>query len=231
MQKLEAERELLGFYVSGHPLDPYKSLLRQCTTVNIPRIFEMAAEGLLVKKEQEDWKARKAAQKNEPTVGGMITAAKEITTKKGDRMAFITLEDFGGKIEVVCFPKCYEKCKDSVRAGNVVVVQGQLEGSDTGAKVLASMITSLEVVSQDKMKSVRTVVFRLDPYSTSKEQLENLKRLCVKNKGTCKGIIEYVAPDGVKARFQLPDDLNFSADYLFVQEVKEIFGRDVLGFL
>ncbi len=231
MQKLEAERELLGFYVSGHPLDPYKSLLRQCTTINIPRIFEMAAEGLLVKKEVEDWKARKAAQKNEPTVGGMITASKEITTKKGDRMAFITLEDFGGKIEVICFPKCYEKCKDSVRVGNVVVVQGQLEGSDTGAKVLASMITPLEIISQDKMKNIRTVVFRLDPYTTSKEQLENLKRLCVKNKGACKGVIEYVAPDGVKARFQLPDDLNFSADYLFVQEVKEIFGRDVLGFL
>jgi hypothetical protein len=52
----------------------------------------------------------------------------------------------------------------------------------------------------------------------------------MKFKGGCKGVIEYAAPDGVRARFQFPDDLTFSADYGFIQEVKEIFGRDVLGF-
>lgn len=232
MERLEAERELLGFYVSGHPLDPYRSLLRQVTTTNVGKIFEMAREGKLPKKEDQpmDWKARKAAQANEPQIGGIITAAKEITTKKGDRMAFVTLEDFGGKIEIVCFPRAYEKCKDSIRAGNVVVVKGQIEGNEQGAKVLASHIESLETASQEKIKAVKTVVFRLDPYSTSRDQLENLKKLCLKSKGPCKGVIEYIAQDGVRARFQFPDDLTFSADYGFIQEVKEIFGRDVLGF-
>jgi DNA polymerase III subunit alpha len=232
MEKLEAERELLGFYVSGHPLDPYRSLLRQCTSTSVAKIFEMAREGKLPKKEQGpvDWKARKAAQANEPQLGGIITAAKEITTKKGDKMAFVTLEDFDGRIEVVCFPKAYEKCKDSIRTGNVVVVKGQVEGNEQGAKVLASQIEPLEVASQEKIKNVRTVVFRLDPYNTTRDQLEDLKKLCMKFKGGCKGVIEYAAPDGVRARFQFPDDLTFSADYGFIQEVKEIFGRDVLGF-
>ena len=230
-EKLEAERELLGYYVSGHPLDPYRSLLRQCTSLNIAKIFEMGREGKLPKKEdQVDWKSRKAAQANEPQVGGMITTSKEIMTKKGDRMAFITLEDFGGKIEVVCFPKCYDKCKDAIRPGNVVIVKGQIEGNEQGAKILASHIESLEVASQEKIKNVRTVVFRLDPYVTSRDQLQNLKTLCQKNKGSCKGIIEYVAPDGVRARFQFPDELTFSADYTFVQDVRDIFGKDVLGF-
>jgi DNA polymerase-3 subunit alpha len=231
MEKLEAERELLGFYVSGHPLDPYKSLLRQVTSTSVGKIFEMAREGKLPKKDPAmDWKARKAAMANEPALGGIITAAKEITTKKGDKMAFVTLEDFEGKIEVVCFPKSYEKCKDSIRAGNVVVVRGQIEGNEQGAKVLASHVESLEAASQEKIRNVKTVVFRLDPYSTSRDQLENLKKLCVKSRGPCRGVIEYVAPDGVRARFQFPDDLTFSADYGFIQEVKEIFGRDVLGF-
>jgi DNA polymerase-3 subunit alpha len=232
MEKLEAERELLGFYVSGHPLDPYRSLLRQVTTTNIARIFEMAKEGKLPKKEAGpvDWKARKAAAGNEPALGGMITAAKEITTKKGDKMAFVTLEDYDGKIEVVCFPKAYEKCKDAIRAGNVVIVKGQIEGDEQGAKVLASHVESLESASQERIKNVRTVVFRLDPYKTSRDQLENLKKLCLKSKGGCKGVIEYAAPDGVRARFQFPDELTFSADYGFIQEVKEIFGSDVLGF-
>ncbi len=232
MEKLEAERELLGFYVSGHPLDPYRSLLRQCTTTSVANIFAMAREGKLPKKEEGpiDWKARKAAQANEAQLGGIITASKEITTKKGDRMAFVTLEDYDGKIEVVCFPKAFEKCKDAIRAGNVVVVRGQIEGNEQGAKMLASHVESLETASLEKIKGVRTVIFRLDPYNTSREQLENLKKLCFKNKGACKGVIEYVAPDGVRARFQFPDELTFSAGYGFIQEVKEIFGRDVLGF-
>lgn len=232
MERLEAERELLGFYVSGHPLDPYKSLLRQVTTTNVGKIYEMAREGKLPKKEEQpmDWKARKAAQANEPQIGGILTAFREIMTKKGDRMAFATLEDFGGKIEIVVFPKSYEKCKDSIRVGNVVVVKGQIEGNEQGAKVLASNIESLEAASQERIKTVKTIVFRLDPYSTSKGQLEELKKLCLKSKGPCRGVIEYVAQDGVRARFQFPDDLTFSADYGFIQEVKEIFGRDVLGF-
>jgi DNA polymerase-3 subunit alpha len=232
MEKLEAERELLGFYVSGHPLDPYRSLLRQVTTTSVEKIYELAREGKLPKKEEQpmDWKARKAAQANEPQLGGILTAVKEIMTKKGDRMAFLTLEDYGGKIEVICFPKSYEKCKDSARVGNVVVVKGQVEGTETGAKILASHLESLETASQEKIKSVRTVVFRLNPYDTSRDQLENLKKLCKKSGGNCKGVIEYIAPDGVRARFQFPDDLTFSADYGFIQEVKEIFGRDVLGF-
>jgi DNA polymerase III subunit alpha len=232
MEKLEAERELLGFYVSGHPLDPYRSLLRQVTSMQIEKVFQMAKEGKLPKKEDQpmDWKARKAAQANEPQLGGILTAVKEITTKKGDRMAFLTLEDFTGKIEVICFPKTFEKCRDAIRVGNVVVAKGQIEGTDTGAKVLASHLESLEKASLEKIKNVRTVVFRLDPYNTSRHQLEDLKKLCIKNQGSCKGVIEYIANDGVRARFQFPDDLTFSADYGFIQEVKEIFGRDVLGF-
>jgi DNA polymerase-3 subunit alpha len=232
MEKLEAERELLGFYVSGHPLDPYRSLLRSVTSTNVEKIMEQAREGKLTKKEEGpvDWKARKAAQASEPQLGGILTSVKEISTKKGDRMAFLTLEDYGGKIEVICFPKTFEKCRDSIRVGNVVVVRGQVEGNEQGAKVLASHLESLEAASQEKIKNVKTVVFRLDPYNTSRDQLESLKKLCVKNQGGCKGVIEYIAPDGVRARFQFPDALTFSADYGFIQEVKEIFGRDVLGF-
>ena len=232
MEKLEAERELLGFYVSGHPLDPYRSLLKQVTTTSVEKIFEQAREGKLPKKEDQpmDWKARKAAQANEPQLGGILVATKEITTKKGDKMAFLTLEDYGGKIEVICFPKSYEKCKDSIRVGNVVVVRGQIEGTEGGAKILASHIESLETASQEKIKNVKTVVFRLDPEVTSRDQLESLKQLCTKNSGACRGVIEYASLDGVRARFQFPDDLTFSADYGFIQQVKEIFGRDVLGF-
>jgi hypothetical protein len=118
-----------------------------------------------------------------------------------------------------------------VRAGNVVVVRGQVEGNEQGAKVLASQVESLEAASMEKIRAIRTVIFRLDPYNTSRTQLEDLKKLCLKSKGGCKGVIEYVAPDGVRARFQFPDELTFSADYGFIQEVKEIFGRDVLGFV
>ncbi len=231
MQKLEAERELMGFYVSGHPLDPFKPVLRQCVTWTIPTVHEMNAAGKLPKKpDPSDWKAKKAAAAKEPTIGGIVTQQREITTKKGDRMAFATLEDFGGKIEVVCFPKTWEKFKDFMKVGAVVQIQGQLEGDGSTAKMLASKVEPLESIAADKMKKVRVVVFHLDPEKTSRQQLEELMGLVKKNRGECSGVIEYTLKDGILARYRMPDDLKFAADYNFVQGVKEIFGRDVLGF-
>jgi DNA polymerase III subunit alpha len=231
-EKLEAERELLGFYVSGHPLDSFRPLIRQLGSKAIGKILEDAKAGRLPKKEEGpvDWKARKQAQANEPSFVGLIASSKEITTKKGDRMAFLSLEDFDGKIEVVCFPKTYEKYKDLLKAGTPVMLRGQVEGNEQGAKILASHVESLEAASQEKIKSVRTVVFRLNPKETSSQQLKNLKDLIQKRKGSCRGVIEYSDGSSLRARFQFPDELTFSADVAFIQEVKEIFGRDVLGF-
>lgn len=231
MQRLEAERELLGFYVSGHPLDPFKPLLHKCITHPLARIHELNAEGKIGARKPDDWKNRRKGQpSNEPRVGGIISAVKEITTKKGDRMAFVALEDFDGKIEVVCFPKCFEKYRDAIRVGNVVVIAGQIEGDGRVVKVLASSVESLELVAKDKLKTVRTVVFQLDPASTSKKQLEDLLKLCKGSQGACSGVIEYTLGRGIRARYRMADDLKFSPDYNFVQGVKEIFGRDVLGF-
>ncbi|NUM89081.1 MAG: DNA polymerase III subunit alpha, partial [Bdellovibrionales bacterium] len=231
MQRLEAERELMGFYVSGHPLDPFKPVLRQCVTYPISTVHELNSAGKLPRKpDASDWKARKAAAAKEPTIGGIVTQQREITTKKGDRMAFATLEDFEGKIEVVCFPKTWEKFRDFVKVGAVVQIQGQLEGDGTTAKMLASKVEPLEAVAADKMKKIRMVVFRLDPEKTSRRQLEELMGLVRKCRGDCSGVIEYTLKDGVLARYRMPDDLKFAADYNFVQGVNEIFGRDILGF-
>ena len=106
-QKLAWEKEYLGLYVSSHPL------------VGLSKFFERKVIPF-----------EKLAQKSvgQPIkVGGMITGFRKITTKKGDMMAIITLEDTSGKGDVVCFPKAYPKIASELIEGNILLVDGKLD--------------------------------------------------------------------------------------------------------
>jgi len=116
-EKLAWEKELLGLYISGHPLDRVKDKLKD-KPVNIKKIKEELTNGLPI------------------TIGGMIVASKTVITKKNEQMAFLTIEDLTGTIEAVVFPKLFkdsgaillpEKCiafsgKISVRNGEKSII-------------------------------------------------------------------------------------------------------------
>ncbi len=88
-QRLAFEKETLGFYLTGHPLTRYAEALQRLTTTNTQQIREIA-DG------------------QEIVIGGVVNTLKEITTKKGDRMAFVTLEDLNGVVEVIIFAELYK---------------------------------------------------------------------------------------------------------------------------
>ncbi len=105
-ERLKWEKELLGLYVSGHPLDKYEEKLGK--TMPISKIKTELQSGMLT------------------IVSGIIEEIKPILTKKGDRMLFIKIADFTGSIEVVVFPKVYEKSKEILTAENCIAVKGQV---------------------------------------------------------------------------------------------------------
>lgn len=228
LEKLETERELLGFYVSGHPLDPYSQLIRSVATWPIAEVQRRAADGQFVVDPEERWK-RGGRREPDPKLAGLITYAREIMTKKGARMAFATLEDLSGKIEVVCFPKTFETFGPLLKVGSVVVVHGNIEAQERVAKILASKIEPLESLAGTPLANAQVAFFRLDCEGTTKGQIQRLKEICEKHKGTCQGIIEYTFREEVKARFQLADNLKFQPNLAFMTEIREIFGKDVLA--
>jgi DNA polymerase-3 subunit alpha len=120
--QLEWEKELIGLYVSDHPISPYLPLMRQKVTHFSKDLAE-------------------AAQKQRVIVAGMVTRIRTTMTKKSNKqMAFATIEDLQGAIELVIFPKTWEKFSALVRMESVIVVEGQVDAEGSEPKVLADVI-------------------------------------------------------------------------------------------
>jgi DNA polymerase-3 subunit alpha len=127
---LSKEKDMLGFYVSGHPLTRYEEELKTFVTRNTQSIEE-AKDG------------------EELYIGGVITHVKTNIDRKKKQMAFATLEDFLGTVEVVIFSDCYEKSRRIIRADSMVLVKGRASTKEgEKAKVVASDVIGLSKVYQ-----------------------------------------------------------------------------------
>jgi len=124
-QKLVWEKELLGLYVSGHPLDKFKDVLEKQNR-DIKKTKEELREGMPV------------------VVYGIIEEAKSIVTKKGDHMAFLRIADFSGNIETVIFPKLYAKHKDILQPESCVGIKGRMSKRNGDTSVVAEAVKALE---------------------------------------------------------------------------------------
>ncbi|MBD2863784.1 DNA polymerase III subunit alpha [Paenibacillus oceani] len=125
MQKLEFERELLGLYLSGHPLDAYEEL-----------IAEVDADLLHELPEYED--------NAEVLVAGMVLSAKPHLTKKGQPMGFAELENRIAKVEVVLFPEVWKKASTLMQKGNALFMKARLQHHDEDVKLIADRVVPLE---------------------------------------------------------------------------------------
>ncbi len=133
-QLLEFEKEILGIYVSGHPLDELEDKWKSHIT-NISIDFN----------EPEEGENPKVKDKSKVTVGGIINTLTKKFTKKGQQMAFITLEDLVGTVEVIVFPRQYEQYRTLMEEGQKIFVTGeaQIEENNDG-KIIANNISSFE---------------------------------------------------------------------------------------
>jgi DNA polymerase-3 subunit alpha len=127
---LSEEKKMLGVYISGHPLDKFRDEL-SCFSSHSTAGLEQLADG------------------QEVTVGGMIVDTRVLPDKRGNMMAFATLEDFYGKVELVVFSDCYEKGKEVMATDKVVLVTGRLSTREgEKPKIIGSEILALEKLTE-----------------------------------------------------------------------------------
>ena len=124
-QRLAYEKEVLGFYVSGHPLARFEGVAE---SLGVTSTAELAARGHGAR----------------VTLFGHVSALKETATKSGNRMAFLTLEDMTGTVEVTVFPEPYKTAAPYLRAREPLVVRGRVDDGDKGRVVLAEDVRLLE---------------------------------------------------------------------------------------
>lgn len=131
-QMLIWEKDLLGVYVSGHPLDDYKDELKKRTAITF---IKQAVE------EKQDMAV--VQMKGSLVTAGMISAVRELITKKGDKMAFVTLSDQKDAIEMVVFPNLFAEQKDLLTVGNCVAIKGKLTIRNDEPSIAIDRVKSL----------------------------------------------------------------------------------------
>ncbi len=149
-EQLSCEKETLGLYWSGHPTDRYASELREYGARTTAQLLDQE-----VRSGGQEWGpgGRKPLEAD-TAVGGVIATARQLKTKKGDRMAVFTLEDAQGSVEVLCFPDTYQKCGSLIEAGTMVLVRGKLEKDEESARILSTEIAPIEVVRERVAREV-----------------------------------------------------------------------------
>src|SRR5580698_4213514 len=130
--RLQNEKEVLGFFVSGHPMDKYREKLRNMKVVDTATACEMKPEPQVFRR------GRSEEPQNEISIAGVITGLKVAKSKRsGEMYAQASLEDTVGKIDLIAFPQSYEKLAEKLKIDVPVVVRGVLRGEEDSAPKLA----------------------------------------------------------------------------------------------
>jgi len=188
------EKEALGFYITGHPLTRYRHKLEFVTNANSENIGERR-------------------DKEEVIIAGVVSSIKELTTKRKDVMAYITLEDLYGSMSIICFADLYQKAKVLLKGDEPVLLKGQLDVSEENVKIIANDITALH--DAPEISPYTSVHFQIETYGVSSEEyVTQIKHLSDKHKGSSEGYIhllngssETIIFLGNDHRFQLTPEL------------------------
>ncbi|HCU24306.1 MAG TPA: DNA polymerase III subunit alpha, partial [Deltaproteobacteria bacterium] len=205
-EKLAYEKEALGFYITGHPLRRYQAQMQRLTALDTQKIQEVP-------------------DKSEVSLCGMVAAMKEIMTKKGARMAFVTLEDLKGTVEVVVFSDLYAQVGTLLKSEVPLFVKGAVDYNDESVKVLAREISSLE---QLKLQKTREIHLTVPQDLMSEAALRELKALLEKYPGKLPAYLHLLGSDRKETVLALPPDLEIELSEAFLQDVERMLGASAL---
>ncbi|MBW2129038.1 MAG: DNA polymerase III subunit alpha [Deltaproteobacteria bacterium] len=160
-ERLRREKEALGFYITGHPLDRYTeevSRLASCSIQELPNLPD----------------------KSKVDVAGVIEKIKIKRTKKGDKMAVLSFEDPTGSVEVVIFPDTFNHYTHLLKSEDPLLIRGTAEVEENSAKIIAQEILSMDRARQD---AVKVVELTLRQPVLKRENLEEVKEILFKYPG------------------------------------------------
>ncbi len=215
-ERLANEKEVLGFFVSGHPLDKYAEKLRNLSTVI------SVAEALERKPPERRW-GQQSDPADELVVAGMIHGLRVQKSKRDQKLyAQAALEDASGKIDLICFSRDYEKLAGQLKMEAPVLIRGVLMGEEDAApKISVSSIQALEDV-QVKLPSGVRIRINLD--RASEELFASLKSATEAAPGPGK-VMLHLEKKGEYAVILEPEQMSVAADRGWMERVEELFGK------
>ncbi|NBI28276.1 DNA polymerase III subunit alpha [Chengkuizengella marina] len=221
IQRLEQEKEMLGLFVSGHPLDAYQDEIAKLTINEIHLLGEMK-ENTVVR------------------VVGMISSFRMILTKKGQQMAFMEIEDRVAKIEAVIFPETWKIYGKNIEKGKIVYLDGKLQHQDESVKLLAQRVVPIDEINKEivvkessiqkhaekkeksKLNNKQQVYIKIMEMNQSVEKLVRLKKLLKKHSGSLEVILFYEQPHKIVA---LNESYNIKPSQDLFTSIEAILGK------
>ncbi|MFH1995458.1 MAG: DNA polymerase III subunit alpha [Candidatus Omnitrophota bacterium] len=206
-QLLAYEKEMLGFYVTRHPLARYESLLRTYSTATTNKL-EHLRDG------------------DEVLIGGIINKAKiTVTRRTGEKMAIMSLEDLDGMVETLVFPKTYAENSSMVRADAIVFVKGRVSRREDEPKIIAAELTPIDSV---RTKYTKAIMIDLTMVGLEKAALENLKRVLSRYPGKIPVLLRLSNPKGECVNMRIDRGLSVEPVDGLISDIEKIFGKDVV---
>ncbi|MCP4694709.1 MAG: DNA polymerase III subunit alpha, partial [Desulfobacterales bacterium] len=206
-QRLTLEKEALGFYISGHPLNKWESLLKQFTNT----------DALVIKE---------ATDKQVVRIGGIVQSIRTLRTKKGDMMAFVLIEDMNGAVEAVVFPEAYAQAQDLLAIDEAVLVQGQVQRDEKAVKIIADVVVAMDKAEETWTASIR---LNIDVNRADRSLLEQLKEALKRHPGSCPVYLHFQDPKKFETVVSLPDPYKLAAGAALTREMNALLGPNSLA--
>jgi DNA polymerase-3 subunit alpha len=160
-EKLQWEKDLLGLYVSSNPLDDYEEFFKEKRVTRIIELQEKKEGDVVI-------------------LGGIITKIRRTTTKKNDNMAFVTLTDKSGSIDLVIFPRSFEKVKNELNPDLPVLFAGRVNKRDTETSIIVEKAKALDPAKH--ARKFEGITFKVRDFHTE-DDISNLKDVIRSNPG------------------------------------------------
>jgi DNA polymerase-3 subunit alpha len=204
-RRLEFEKEALGFYVTGHPL---------------ARILDQVSPWVSADTET----LGTVADRSQVQVVGMARSSREVTTKKGERMGFVTLEDLKGSVEVICFPEAYRRALPLIQEDRPLCIRGVLEHGEEQSKIVASDVYSLEEVQGMQAPPLQLV---LCADRVKEGDLQGLREVLQRHPGPREMRLHLILEGGRAAVLAPPPELRVDPSEPFRAELRGRLGERV----
>jgi DNA polymerase-3 subunit alpha len=201
-ERLMREKEGLGFYITGHPLDSFKTEIDRFAMCQV-----------------QDLPGRK--DKGQVKIAGVVEGLKVKRTKRGDKMAVIQLEDLTGSTEVVIFPDLFNAVSPLLKGDDPLLVTGSVEIGDSSAKILAKEI---ERLSDLRLNAVKAILVTLEDGRPSLDTLKDLRDIVFKYPGESRLLFKVGVPGGDPLMISAHGRFNVVPCRGLLEEMDDLFG-------
>jgi DNA polymerase-3 subunit alpha len=207
-ERLSKEKETVGFYISGHPLDEDINDIKTIADTDIAGLGDYGEE--------------------QPVrIGGLIRTCKQLKSKKGDLMAFLTVEDLLNSVEVIVFPDTFSRCHHLLNSTETLIVQGTVQTDDRGPKIIAE---SIELLPEARVKHTESIKIQLDSDKVSRKRLESLKKTFYRYHGSCPLLLTIRFQGEGEVDIEILKDLTVRPCKEFTQAAEAILGYKALFY-